>query len=146
MTIYAALCRRIATHFQDPTLALPCRLSPGLAPLVAFFVTYSLRGLYAATAVLMAAMLALLAFDWLRQRRIPPLHALSAVLVLILGSATLLLHNRLFIQWKPTMLLWLLSPAFLASFWIGERTLAQRFLGPASRGAAAGERARCGGA
>ena len=40
------------------------------APLVAFFVTYSLRGLYAATADLMVAMLALLGFDWLRQRRI----------------------------------------------------------------------------
>ena len=33
------------------------------APLVAFFVTYSFRGLYAATGVLMVAMLALLAFD-----------------------------------------------------------------------------------
>jgi intracellular septation protein len=106
----------------------------GFAPLVAFFVTYSLRGLYAATAVLMVAMLALLAFDWLRQRRIPPLHALSAALVLVLGSATLLLHNRLFIQWKATILLWLLSLAFLASFWIGERTLAQRFMGPVLEG------------
>src|SRR6202165_4153848 len=103
----------------------------GLAPLVAFFVTYRLRGLYAATAVLMAAMVALLALDWLRQRRIPPLHALSAVLVLILGAATLLLHNRLFIQWKPTVLFWAVSRAFIASFWIGERTLTQRFLGPA---------------
>jgi intracellular septation protein len=106
----------------------------GFAPLVAFFVTYSLRGLYAATAVLMAAMLALLAFDWLRQRHIPSLHALSAVLVLVLGSATLLLHNRLFIQWKATVLLWVLSAAFLASFWIGERTLAQRFMGPVLEG------------
>jgi intracellular septation protein len=104
------------------------------APLVAFFVTYSLRGLYAATAVLMVAMLALLAFDWLRQRRIPPLHALSAALVLVLGGATLLLHNRLFIQWKPTVLFWLVSVAFIASFWIGERTLTQRFLEPALGG------------
>ena len=39
-------------------------------------------------------MVVLLALDWLRQRRIPPLHALSAVLVVIFGSATLLLHNR----------------------------------------------------
>jgi len=105
-----------------------------LAPLVAFFVSYSLRGLYAATAVLMIAMLALLAFDWLRQRRIPPMHALSALLVLVLGGATLLLHNRLFIQWKPTVLLWLISAAFLASFWIGERTLAQRFFASALDG------------
>ena len=107
------------------------------APLVAFFVTYSLRGLYAATAVLMFAMLALLVFDWLRLRRIPPLHALSALLVLLLGSATLLLHNRLFIQWKPTVLFWLVSIAFVGSFWIGERTLTQRFLEPALAGRAA---------
>jgi len=106
------------------------------APLVAFFVTYSFRGLYAATGVLMVAMLALLAFDWLRQRRIVPLHALSAALVLVLGGATLLLHNRLFIQWKPTVLFWLVSIAFLASFWIGERTLTQRFLEPALAGRA----------
>jgi intracellular septation protein len=104
------------------------------APLVAFFVTYSLRGLYTATAVLMAAMLALLALDWLRTRRIPPLHALSTVLVLVFGGATLLLHNRLFIQWKPTILFWLVSAAFLASAWMGERTLAERFLAPALEG------------
>ena len=103
----------------------------GLAPLVAFFVTYRLRGLYAATAVLMAAMVALLALDWLRHRRIPRLHALSAALVLILGAATLLLHNRLFIQWKPTVLFWVVSGAFIASFWIGERTLTQRLLAAA---------------
>jgi len=78
-----------------------------LAPLVAFFVTYSLRGLYAATGVLM---------------------------VVLLGSATLLLHNRLFIQWKPTVLFWLVSIAFVASSWIGERTLTQRFLEPALAG------------
>jgi len=104
------------------------------APLVAFFVTYSVRGLYAATGVLMVAMLALLAFDWLRLRRIPPLHALSALLVLVLGGATLLLHNRLFIQWKPTVLFWLVSIAFVVSSWIGERTLTQRFLEPALAG------------
>jgi len=104
------------------------------APLVAFFVTYSLRGLYAATGVLMVAMLALLVFDWLRLRRIPPLHALSTLLVLVLGAATLLLHNRLFIQWKPTVLFWLVSAAFAASFWVGERTLTQRFLEPTLAG------------
>jgi len=103
-------------------------------PLVAFFVTYSLRGLYAATAVLMVAMLALLAFDWLRTRRIPPLHALSTVLVLVFGGATLLLHNRLFIQWKPTILFWLVGAAFFASAWIGKRTLAERFLSPTLEG------------
>ncbi|HVN44114.1 MAG TPA: septation protein IspZ [Steroidobacteraceae bacterium] len=112
------------------------------APLVAFFVTYSLRGLYAATGVLMVAMLVLLAYDWLRQRRIPPLHGLSALLVLLLGAATLLLHNRLFIQWKPTVLFWLVSIAFVASSWVGERTLTQRFLEPALAGRATADAAQ----
>lgn len=102
-----------------------------LVPLVAFFATYRLRGLYAATAVLMAAMVVLLAVDWLRHRRIPALHGLSALLVLIFGSATLLLHNRLFIQWKPTVLLWALSLGFIASSRIGARTLTERLLAPA---------------
>jgi intracellular septation protein len=101
------------------------------APLLAFIVTYYLRGLYAATAVLMIAMLVLLGVDWLRLRRVPPLHALSAVLVLVFGSATLLLHNKQFIQWKPTVFFWLASAAFLGSFWIGKQTLTQRFLGAA---------------
>src|SRR5256885_15928423 len=91
---------------QGSSRTAPMQALTGLAPLVAFFVTYRLRGLYVATAVLMAAMVALLALDWLRRRRIPRLHALSAALVPILGPATLLLHNRLFIQWKPTVLFW----------------------------------------
>ena len=113
------------------------------APLVAFFIAYLLGGLYVATAVLMAAMLALLALDWLRLKRIPQMHSLSAVLVLIFGGATLALHNPLFIQWKPTVFFWLVSLAFLGSAWIGERTLAERLLGT-TLAEAFGERLRMG--
>jgi intracellular septation protein len=99
------------------------------APLVAFIAAYFLGGLYVATGVLMGAMLLLLAVDWLRVRSIPPLHALSTVLVLIFGGATLVLHDRVFIQWKPTVFFWLVSLAFIGSLWIGARTLAERLLG-----------------
>ncbi|TLZ21512.1 MAG: septation protein A, partial [Gammaproteobacteria bacterium] len=118
-------------RLRNTRAPLPMQALTALAPLVAFFATYRLRGLYAATAVLMAAMVLVLALDWLRHRRIPALHALSAVLVLVFGSATLLLHNRLFIQWKPTVLFWALGLAFLASSRIGERTLTERLLAPA---------------
>jgi len=104
------------------------------APFVAFFVAYSLGGLYVATAVLMAGMLLLLAFDWVRTRKIPSMHALSTVLVLVFGGATLLLHDRRFIQWKVTILFWLMSLLFLGSFWIGRRPLAERLLAPAFEG------------
>jgi intracellular septation protein len=59
------------------------------------------------------------------------MHGLSAVLVFAFGAATLILHNQRFIQWKPTVLFWLVSLAFLGSFWIGERTLTERLLGSA---------------
>jgi intracellular septation protein len=111
------------------------------APLAAFIVAYYLRGLYPATAVLMGAMLVLLAVDWLRLKRIPPMHALSSVLVLIFGGATLALHDRVFIQWKPTVFFWLVSLAFMGSFWIGTRTLAERLLG-ATLAEAFGDRLR----
>jgi intracellular septation protein len=105
-----------------------------LAPLVAFFVAYRVWGLYMATAVLMAGMLVLLLADYLRLRRIPAMHGLSTALVFVFGTATLVLHNLRFIQWKPTVFFWLASLAFLASFWLGKQTLTQRLLGAALSG------------
>lgn len=101
-----------------------------LAPLAAFLLAYWMRGIYVATAVLMAAMVVLLLVDWLRLRRLPPLHLISAVLVLLLGGATLLLRDTRFLKWKPTVFLWLVSLAAIASVWIGPRPLAQRLLQP----------------
>ena len=99
-----------------------------LAPLAAFFIAFKLAGIYAATATLMAAMAVVLGVDYVRERRIPPLHALSALLIFVFGAATLLLHDERFIKWKPTVLLWSLSIAFLASTWLGDRPLVQRLL------------------
>ena len=55
----------------------------------------------------------------------------SAALALLFGSATLILHDVRFIQWKPTIFYWLLAAAFLVSRFVGAQTLAQRFLEPA---------------
>jgi len=101
-----------------------------LVPLVAFLVAYYVGGIYAATAVLMVAMLPLLLFDWLRLRRIPPLHLASALLVLVLGGATLLLRDPRFLKWKPTVFLWLVAATALLSAWVGKAPLAQRLLQP----------------
>ncbi len=99
-----------------------------LAPLAAFAVAYYLHGLYAATAALMVAMGALLLADLALTRRIPSMHSLSAVLVFVFGTATLLLHNQRYIELKTSVFSWLVSAAFLVSFWVGKRTLAERLL------------------
>ena len=100
-------------------------------PLLAFAIAYAIGGIYVATAALMVAMLLLLLADRLHGRPISALHAVSAALVFVFGSATLLLHDQRFIQWKPTIFSWLAAIAFLASQWIGERPLAQRLMGAA---------------
>jgi intracellular septation protein len=101
------------------------------APVVAFFVAYKIGGMYTATSVLMVAMALLLVFDFVRGRKIPAMHALSAILVFAFGTATLLLHDQRFIQWKPTVFFWLVSIAFFLSNWIGKQPLVQRLLGAA---------------
>jgi len=101
------------------------------APVAVFGVTYYIHGIYVATAALMISMVLLLIVDFIWLKRIPTMHGVSALLVFALGAATLILHNQRFIQWKPTVLFWLASAAFLGSFWIGERTLTERLLGTA---------------
>ncbi|HEY3730650.1 MAG TPA: inner membrane-spanning protein YciB [Steroidobacteraceae bacterium] len=101
-----------------------------VAPLAAFLLAYYVGGIYLATAVLMIAMVALLASDLLRLRRIPPMHLVSTLLVLALGGATLVLRDPRFLKWKPTVFLWLVALASLLSPWIGRTPLAQRLLAP----------------
>jgi intracellular septation protein len=85
-----------------------------------------LGGLYWATGVLMAASMALLfAWRW-RTGQFKDLHIITAVLVMVLGSATLLLHDKRFIQWKPTVLYGLLAAALLVSTVAGRRPWIQR--------------------
>ena len=110
-----------------------------LAPIVAFVVAYKLGGIYVATTTLMIAMAVMLAVDYLRTRRIPTMHALSAVLVFVFGAATLILHDKRFIQWKPTVFYWLVSVCLLGSLWIGKQPLLQRLMSAALEGSADGQ-------
>jgi intracellular septation protein len=72
-----------------------------------------------------------LLIDIVRVRRVPLRHGLSAALVFVFGTATLLLHNRRYIEWKPTVFFWLAAAAFFGSFWIGKRPLVATLLGQA---------------
>lgn len=97
-------------------------------PLIAFFASYKLGGIYVATAVLIAACALQIGWHWWRTRTVKTLHWVTALLVLIFGSATLLLRDPHFIQWKPTVLMWLLAGSFLVGHFVGAKTLTQRFL------------------
>ncbi len=100
-------------------------------PLVAFGLAYWLDGLYTATATIMVAMTLTLLIAWKVKGQLPKVNAISTALVLVFGTATLILRNAQFIQWKPSVFLWLLAAAFLVSAFVGAQPLAQRLLQPA---------------
>jgi intracellular septation protein len=100
-----------------------------LAPLIAMYITYKFfGGLYPATVVLMVGMLLLLAYDWLSTRSVPKIHLFSAVLVWLLGTATLILHDVRFLQWKSTVFAWLVALVFIGSTFIGKSTVLEQVL------------------
>ncbi|QBR71757.1 septation protein A [Beijerinckiaceae bacterium] len=61
-------------------------------------------GLFTATLVLMAAVIAALAVSFWQLRRLPMIPLLTAALVLVFGALTLYLQNATFIKMKPTVL------------------------------------------
>lgn len=100
-----------------------------LLPVVAFFIAYKLAGIYVATGVLIVGVLLQTLISWVRHRKVSPMLLTSAVLVLVFGGLTLLVHDAVFIKWKPTIVDWLFAAAFLVShFWRGP-TLVQRMMG-----------------
>jgi intracellular septation protein len=97
-------------------------------PLIVFFVTFEVRDIYWATAALMIACVLQLVIHRLRAGSFKTMHLITTGVVLVLGTATLLLHDQRFIQWKLTVLLGLTSAVFVGSLAVGKRPLVRRLL------------------
>jgi intracellular septation protein len=98
------------------------------SPLIVFFVTFKLRDIYWATGALMIACVLQLVLHRLYAGKFKTMHIVTTCVVLVLGAATLLLHDQRFIQWKLTVLLALTSAVFLGSMVIGKQPLVRRIL------------------
>ena len=100
-----------------------------LLPVVFFFIAYKMAGIYVATAVLIVGVLVQTAISWFKHRKVSPMLLTSAILVLVFGGLTLLIHDATFIKWKPTIVNLLSSGAFLASQFMQGPTIVQRLMG-----------------
>jgi intracellular septation protein len=98
------------------------------APLLVFFLAFKFLDIYWATGTLMIACLIPLIAHRVRSGSYKTMHIITVTVILVLGTATLLLHDKRFIQWKPTVLLGLAAVAFLGSMIIGKQPLARRML------------------
>lgn len=112
-------------------------------PIALFFIVYQLNGqsvslagwhyqfdgIYTATAVLMVATVLQVLITVLVTRTLEKRLLWLLLAVLVFGGATLLFHNQLFIQWKPTIFNWVLALVFGASQFVGDKNLMERTLG-----------------
>jgi len=97
-------------------------------PILLFFVGYKFFGIFVATIIAMIASLLQVGFFWFKHRRIEITHAVTLILILVLGTATLFLHDSIFIKWKPTAIYWVFSLLFMGSQFIGNKPFIQRLM------------------
>ena len=94
-----------------------------LGPLALFFIVYGRLGIFAATGVLMASVLVTLGVSYAMLRRIPIMPLVTAVIVLIFGSLTLIFHDETLIKIKPTALYVLFAAALFVGLWLNKPLL-----------------------
>lgn len=96
-------------------------------PIALFFVAYKFFNLMIATQVAIVA--SLIQLIWLRisTGKFQKVNLVSFLSILILGGATLLLKDDIFVKWKPTAVYWLLASALLFSQLFSAKPLIQRF-------------------
>jgi intracellular septation protein len=99
-------------------------------PWIVFGVVIAItRDIYIATAALMGVMTLLLAYYWLRTRKVPKMHLALTIMVLVFGGATLFFRDARFLQWKASIVYWLIGLLFIGSVWIGKKSLLERAMG-----------------
>jgi intracellular septation protein len=89
---------------KQPQLNPLLKLVLDLGPLVLFFLANSRYGIFVATATFMVAVLAALATSFLMTRHLPLMPVVTAIIVVVFGGLTLILHDATFIKVKPTII------------------------------------------
>ena len=103
------------------------KLTLDIGPLVLFFAANSRFGIFAATAGFMLAVLIALGVSYAFTRHIPLMTVVTAVIVLIFGGLTLVLHDATFIKLKPTIIYLLFGGTLLIGLLLGKSLLGVLF-------------------
>lgn len=95
-------------------------------PILIFFVTYKVVDIYTATAAAIAASLLQVGYSRYKNGYFENTQLIALGSIGLLGGATLLLKDEIYIKWKPTVAYWILASVFLGSRFIGKKTILQR--------------------
>jgi len=94
-----------------------------IGPLLLFFAANARFGIFTATGVFMVAALTAVAVTYAITRHLAIMPMVTAVIVLVFGTLTLVLHNDLFIKVKPTIIYVLFGGTLLGGLAFGKPLL-----------------------
>jgi len=98
-------------------------------PIIIFFVVYKYSNdILIATAVLIPATCIQVFYAYWRTRKVEKMYLVTLGLVVLLGGATIMLQDKVFIQWKPTVVNWLFALVFLGSEFVGRKNILERMM------------------
>jgi intracellular septation protein len=98
---------------EKPKLNPMLKLALDIGPLILFFAANARFGIYGGTAAFMVAVVLALGVSYAMTRHLPVMPLVTAVLVLVFGGLTLVLHDELFIKVKPTIIYLLFAAALV---------------------------------
>ena len=102
----------------------PALFLPLVAPILpADIATGERAGIFVATAVFMVAIVAALVVSYVMTRHLPVMPLVTAIIVLVFGSLTLVLHDEHFIKLKPTIIYLLFAGVLLCGLVFGKPVL-----------------------
>src|SRR5437660_11639546 len=79
------------------------KLATELGPLMIFFIANAKFNLFVATAAFMVAVVAAMIASYMVTRHVPMMAIVTAIVVSVFGTLTLVLHDETFIKLKPTI-------------------------------------------
>jgi len=100
-----------------------------LLPIAIFVVVFFTSDVYYATGALMLAVTVQVVLYLALKKPLSRELQLTFWASIIFGTLTLVFRNELFIQWKPTIVNWLLGASLVGSHFIGKRNLIQQLFG-----------------
>ena len=100
-----------------------------LFPIILFFIAFKFGDIYTATIVAMVATIGQILWVYYRHRKIDAMQWVSLVMILVFGSLTIFLHDKTFIQLKPTALYWLFAGALFISAQFFQKNWIQVLMG-----------------
>ena len=112
---------------DKPKLNPLLKLALDIGPLVLFFAANAKFGIFVATAAFMVAVVAALLVSYVTIRQWPIMPAVTAIVVLVFGTLTLVLHDDTFIKLKPTIIYTLFGGILLGGYLFDKPFLAILF-------------------